>query len=114
MQKPSDNDFYSLLIPLSVIRNPEIRFLGETGFLCAISCLDKFEGMIRGEIKFLDNSVLMVREFVDVELTIDRDMYSYQYMTASKLLGESQAFEIIQENGKIIITSIKKYLPFGI
>ncbi|WP_293139614.1 DUF6516 family protein [Okeania sp. SIO3I5] len=39
------------------------------------------EGMIRGEIKFLDNSVLMVREFVDVELTIERDMYSYQYMT---------------------------------
>ncbi|WP_293075095.1 DUF6516 family protein [Okeania sp. SIO3B5] len=45
-----------------------------------------FEGMIRGEIKFLDNSVLMVREFVDVELTIDRDMYSYQYMTASNNL----------------------------
>lgn len=45
-----------------------------------------FEGMIRGEIKFLDNSVLYWREFVDVELTIDRDMYSYQYMTASKNL----------------------------
>ncbi|NEP04865.1 MAG: hypothetical protein F6K25_04340 [Okeania sp. SIO2G4] len=45
-----------------------------------------FEGMIRGEIKFLDNSVLMVREFVDVELTINRDMYSYQYMTASNNL----------------------------
>ncbi len=28
----------------------------------------------------------MVREFVDVELTIDRDMYSYQYMTASNNL----------------------------
>ncbi|NEO57550.1 MAG: hypothetical protein F6K54_33455 [Okeania sp. SIO3B5] len=42
--------------------------------------------MIRGEINFLDNSVLMVREFVDVELTIDRDMYFYQYMTASNNL----------------------------
>ncbi len=39
-----------------------------------------YQGFIRGEIYFLDNSILHLREFVDVETVITRDMYSYQYM----------------------------------
>jgi hypothetical protein len=44
------------------------------------------EGFIRGEIYFVDGSMLHVREFVDVELTIDRLMYTYHYSDASKNL----------------------------
>ena len=43
----------------------------------------RYEGFIRGQIKFVEGSVLYLREFVDVETTIYRDMYSYQYMDAS-------------------------------
>ncbi|NEP78400.1 MAG: hypothetical protein F6K17_29980 [Okeania sp. SIO3C4] len=45
-----------------------------------------YQGFIRGEVKFKDNSTLYFREFVDVKITVERDMYSYQYMTASKNL----------------------------
>ena len=45
-----------------------------------------YEGFIRGELKFSDGSLLYLREYVAVEIRIDRDMYSYQYMTASKEL----------------------------
>lgn len=41
------------------------------------------EGFIRGDLKFLDGSNLHWREFVDVELTVDRLMYVYQYMDSS-------------------------------
>jgi Family of unknown function (DUF6516) len=41
---------------------------------------DTYEGFIRGEIKFIDRSVLSIREFVSVETAIARDMYAYQYM----------------------------------
>ena len=44
------------------------------------------EGFLRGEICFVDGSVLHFRETVDTELTIDRLMYVYQYMTAMKAL----------------------------
>jgi hypothetical protein len=44
------------------------------------------EGLIRGEIYFVDGSVLHFREAVDTELMIDRLMYVYQYMTATKAL----------------------------
>lgn len=43
-----------------------------------------YEGFIRGELAFVDGSVLHLREFVDVEITIERLMYAYQYMTASE------------------------------
>ncbi len=43
-----------------------------------------YEGFIRGELSFVDGSVLHLREFVDVEITIERLMYAYQYMTASE------------------------------
>lgn len=45
-----------------------------------------YEGFIRGIIEFKDNSLLHVREFVYVEITIDRKMYSYQYMDAENNL----------------------------
>jgi hypothetical protein len=44
------------------------------------------EGFIRGELHFVDGSVLHLREFVDVETTIDRLMYVYQYRDATKTL----------------------------
>lgn len=45
-----------------------------------------YEGYIRGELYFVDNSVLHVREYVDVEIEIDRLMYVYHYMDASSTL----------------------------
>jgi hypothetical protein len=45
-----------------------------------------YEGLIRGEIDFQDNSLLHFREFVYVEITIDRKMYSYQYMNSANNL----------------------------
>lgn len=36
------------------------------------------EGFIRGEVYLVDDSVLHLREFVDVEITIDRLAYSYR------------------------------------
>lgn len=43
-------------------------------------------GFIRGNLTFVDDSVLHVREFVDVENGISRLTYAYQYMTASQVL----------------------------
>ena len=43
-----------------------------------------FEGFVRGEITFQDGSLLYFREFVDSERIVDRKMYSYQYIDASK------------------------------
>lgn len=44
------------------------------------------EGFIHGEIIFVDDSLLHLREFVDVETDIDRLTYVYQYMTAAQTL----------------------------
>jgi len=44
------------------------------------------EGLIRGDIYFVDDSILHLREFVDVESTIDRLMYVYHYLDSSKNL----------------------------
>ena len=44
------------------------------------------EGFIRGEVYLVDNSVLHLREFVDVESGIDRLTYVYQYMNPAKEL----------------------------
>jgi Family of unknown function (DUF6516) len=38
------------------------------------------EGFVRGELTFIDESTLHLREYVDVENGIDRLMYVYQYM----------------------------------
>lgn len=45
-----------------------------------------YEGFVRGELYFVDGSVLHLREFVDVETAADRLMYTYQYMDASTQL----------------------------
>ena len=37
-------------------------------------------GFIRGNVYFKDGSLLHIREFVDVETSIDRGKYTYQYM----------------------------------
>ncbi len=47
---------------------------------------DTYEGFIRADISFVDGSILQVREFVAVEIGIERDMYAYQYMNAEKVL----------------------------
>lgn len=44
------------------------------------------EGFIRGEVYFVDGSILHVREFVDVEIGVDRLTYVYQYMDPAKKL----------------------------
>ena len=44
------------------------------------------EGFLRGEISFADESILHLREFVDVETSIDRLTYVYQYMNPAKKL----------------------------
>jgi len=44
------------------------------------------EGFIRGEIYFVDGSILHLREFVDVEIGVDRLTYVYQYMDPAKKL----------------------------
>ncbi|KYC36913.1 hypothetical protein WA1_45480 [Scytonema hofmannii PCC 7110] len=45
-----------------------------------------YEGFIRGIIHFKDDSLLHFREFLYLEITIDRKMYSYQYMDAENNL----------------------------
>lgn len=44
------------------------------------------EGFVHGELYFADGSTLHLREFIDVETHINRLMYVYQYMSASKTL----------------------------
>ena len=45
-----------------------------------------YEGFIKGKITFKNNSLLHFREFVYVEIDIDRKMYSYQYMDSKNEL----------------------------
>ena len=44
------------------------------------------EGILRGELYFIDGSVLHFREAIDTELSVDRLMYAYQYMSPAKTL----------------------------
>ncbi len=45
-----------------------------------------YEGFIQGELEFADGSLLHLREFVDVEIEVQRMMYTYQYMSSAKTL----------------------------
>jgi len=45
-----------------------------------------YEGFVLGEVMFVDNSVLHLREYVDVETTAERLMYVYHYMDAEQKL----------------------------
>ncbi len=38
--------------------------------------------LFMGQVYFLDGSILHLREYVDVETTLDRIVYAYQYMTS--------------------------------
>ena len=42
------------------------------------------EGLMRGELYFVDGSTLHLREFVDVEITVDRLMHTYQFIDSLK------------------------------
>ncbi|MBC6424179.1 MAG: hypothetical protein GDA43_25085 [Hormoscilla sp. SP5CHS1] len=69
----------------------QIRFLieGCTGVQSFdINCENRgiYQGFVRDNLYFEDGSILHIREFVDVKKTIDRKMYSYQYMDAAKSL----------------------------
>jgi len=44
------------------------------------------EGFICGEVYFVDGSMLHLREFADVEITLDRLTYVYQYMDPTQQL----------------------------
>jgi len=44
------------------------------------------EGFIHGDVYFVDGSILNLREFVDVETTVERLMYVYHYMDEAKTL----------------------------
>jgi hypothetical protein len=41
-----------------------------------------FEGYIRGELYLIDGSTLHIREYVDVEVAIERLTYAYHYIGA--------------------------------
>jgi len=45
-----------------------------------------YEGFISGDIYFADDSILHMREFTDVENSVNRLMYRYHYMTEAKTL----------------------------
>jgi hypothetical protein len=47
---------------------------------------DPGRGFVRGELFFIDGSVLHVREFVSVAHDTDRLVYAYQYMTPEREL----------------------------
>ena len=44
------------------------------------------EGFIRGEFYLVDGSTFHLREFIDVEITTDRLMYTYQFIDSSQEL----------------------------
>lgn len=45
-----------------------------------------YEGFIKGEITFVDGSRLHFREFLDVEVILERLTYVYQYMNTAQQL----------------------------
>ena len=45
-----------------------------------------YEGYVRGDIFFVDDSTLHFREFVDVETDDEKLMYVYQYLSSAKKL----------------------------
>ena len=47
---------------------------------------ESFAGLIRGEVYFVDGSILHLREFLDVETDVERLTYVYQYMDAVQRL----------------------------
>jgi hypothetical protein len=56
--------------------------------LSSITCEKRgtYEGVVRGNLHFVDDTMLEWREYVDVETEDDRLMYVYQYMDSTKRL----------------------------
>lgn len=46
----------------------------------------KFEGVVRGDLYFADDSLLHIREFVNTEEGVERFMYVYHYQKADGAL----------------------------
>lgn len=69
----------------------QIRILIESSEIVKIFNLETekrgiYEGFIRAKLEFKDNSLLHLREFIYVEISPDRKMYSYQYMNSENNL----------------------------
>ncbi len=45
-----------------------------------------YQGYIKGSMLFLDGSVLHIREFVDVEFSVERYTYAYHYQQGDKFI----------------------------
>ena len=56
------------------------------------------EGFVRGELHFVDGSVLHLREFVDVEITADRLMSKVMRLKR-KLLDEKVGVKCVMRRG---------------
>lgn len=76
MIKAYFEEIRGLLESLIIVRSFEIDFQKR----------DIDEGFIRGNIYFVNGSILHFREFVSVQTRIERKMYSYHYMDASNNL----------------------------
>jgi hypothetical protein len=63
------------------IRNIIAEFPLMQNFELATEKRSETLGFIRGNIYFNDGSSLHIREFVDVETSIERGKYTYQYMS---------------------------------
>ncbi|MEQ8996348.1 MAG: DUF6516 family protein [Coleofasciculus sp. B1-GNL1-01] len=69
----------------------QIQLLIESSSIVQLFNLERdkrgmYEGFIRGKIDFNDNLSLHFREFVYVEIYLNRKMYSYQYMDSENNL----------------------------
>ena len=63
----------------------QIRLLIDSSPIVAVATVTyatrgRYTGYLRGSLQFVDDSMLHVREYLDVEYGIDRLMYVYQYM----------------------------------
>jgi hypothetical protein len=72
---------YFLILQKTIERSP-IVWLSNVAYEKRAS----YEGVIRGRLHFVDDSVLEWREYVDVETGHDRLMYVFQYMDSSNNL----------------------------
>jgi hypothetical protein len=66
------------------------------------------EEFIRGEIYFVDGSVLHLREFVDVETTVERLLYVYQYMDARQQLQFRYDNQVAEHNRELATFGVRR------
>ncbi|MDF5739085.1 DUF6516 family protein [Nostoc sp. S13] len=70
-----------------------------------------YEGFIRAKLEFKDNSLLHLREFVYVEISLDRKMYSYQYMNSENNL--IFRYDNTEHNRKLNLTTFPHHKHDG-